>query len=130
MVYKIMGAPATGQGGRHDVQGPAGPETVALRSNGRTMDDSGTVASSGPHPTWGTPTRSRQARSGEYALVSESKRVSMGDAPTPLTAQEDGVRLLCAVARRWHVGHAADGSAQTDPPASGPGAHAQCRGHR
>ena len=55
----------------------------------------------------GRPRRGGHAGSGEYALVSESERVSRGYAAARLTAQEHRVRLLCAVARRWHVGQAA-----------------------
>ena len=47
-----------------------------------------------------------------------------------MAAQEHRVRLLCAVARRRYVGHAAECLASIDPPASGSGAHAQCRVHR
>jgi transposase len=44
----------------------------------------------------------------------------------PKSTVYDYVRLLYAVARRWHVGHHACGVARTDPPARRSGAHPQC----
>src|SRR5882724_11691951 len=103
-IYSTIGAPLTGIGVRKHVEGTAGTEAVSLGSDGRTVDDSGTDDSSGPNLTRGTPTRSGHARSGEYDLVSESERLSMGYAPARFASQEHRVRRLCTLARRLHVG--------------------------
>jgi hypothetical protein len=47
--YQTIGAPLNGIGVRNHVKGQAGTETVSLRSDGRTVDDSETDAS------WHTP---------------------------------------------------------------------------